>query len=344
VGARDHGRDDGSAGIATAILSVSSPDVYLGNDDAARDLARSVNEYAARTVQDHRGRLGTFASLPLPNIDATLEEIRYALEVLKVNGFVMLTNCRGIYLGDAKFDPIFDELNRRSAIIFNSPDVAIVLGAYSARLSAPYDRISVRHHSRGHQSCHQRNARTMSKPHAGGTLPFLARRIEGMVSRLSLARERGPSGGFPHSIAAAFLRYGGVVGDNSTASLLTLNLFTYVAISPDRRQALADAGGTVAFYASISQYEKYFAAHDFGEAARRAASAAEQHDYAAMRNAIPDDMVETFAIVGTPEQVRTKLAALWEMADSVTLIPPTNFLTLDQIIAYQQAIATTVYQ
>jgi probable F420-dependent oxidoreductase len=123
-----------------------------------------------------------------------------------------------------------------------------------------------------------------------------------------------------------------------------LNLFTYVAISPDRRQALADARGTVAFYASISQYEKYFAAHDFGEAARRAASAAEQHDYSAMRNAIPDDMVETFAIVGTPEQVRTKLAALWEMADSVTLIAPTNFLTLDQIIAYQQAIATTVYQ
>jgi len=53
-----------------------------------------------------------------------------------------------------------------------------------------------------------------------------------------------------------------------------LNLFTYVAINPDRRQAIADARGTVAFYASIAQYEKYFTAHGFGEAAHSAASAA----------------------------------------------------------------------
>jgi hypothetical protein len=58
-------------------------------------------------------------------------------------------------------------------------------------------------------------------PQAGGTLPFLARRIEGMVSRLSLSRERGPSG-VSSLNCSGFLRYGGVVGDNSTASLLTL--------------------------------------------------------------------------------------------------------------------------
>src|SRR5437867_266111 len=51
-------------GIATAILSVSSPGVHFGNDEAARGLARSVNEFAARTVQDHRGRFGTFREPP----------------------------------------------------------------------------------------------------------------------------------------------------------------------------------------------------------------------------------------------------------------------------------------
>src|SRR5580704_11336839 len=91
-------------GIATAMLSVSSPGVHFGNDDAARGLARSVNEFAARNEQDHLGRFGTFASLPLPNVDAALAEIGYALEHLKVDGFVMLTNYRGIYLGDRKFD------------------------------------------------------------------------------------------------------------------------------------------------------------------------------------------------------------------------------------------------
>jgi hypothetical protein len=35
---------------------------------------------------------------------------------------------------------------------------------------------------------------------------------------------------------------------------------------------------------------------------------------------------------------------VWKLADSVTVIPPTNFLTPDQILRYQQAIATTLYQ
>ena len=94
--------------IATAILSLSSPGVHFGNNDSARALARSVNEFAAQIVLDHHGRFGTFASLPLPDIDATLEEINYALDVLKVNGFVMLTNYGGIYLGDRKFDLVFE--------------------------------------------------------------------------------------------------------------------------------------------------------------------------------------------------------------------------------------------
>ncbi len=72
--------------------------------------------------------------------------------------------------------------------------------------------------------------------------------------------------------------------------------------------------------------------------------ASQQHDYSAMRSAIPDDMVETFAIIGTPDEVRSKLATVCELADSVTVIAPTNFLTPDQILRYQQAIATTLYQ
>jgi alkanesulfonate monooxygenase SsuD/methylene tetrahydromethanopterin reductase-like flavin-dependent oxidoreductase (luciferase family) len=100
----------------------------------------------------------------------------------------------------------------------------------------------------------------------------------------------------------------------------------------------------VAFYASISQYEKYFAAHGFGEPARRAASAAQQHDYSAMLSAISDDMVETFAVVGTPDEVQSKLIEVWKLADSVTVIALTNFLTPDQVLRYQQAIATTLYQ
>jgi predicted TIM-barrel fold metal-dependent hydrolase len=179
-------------GIATAVLSVSSPGVHFGNDDAARRLARSLNEFGARTVQDHSGRFGTFASLPLPNIDATLEEIRYALDVLKVDGFVILTNFGGIYLGDLKFDPIFDELNRRNAIVFIHPTSPacwehIALGFPRPMIEFPFDTTRAVTNlvvSGTLERCP--NVRIIV-PHAGGTLPFLARRIDGMVSRLSLA-------------------------------------------------------------------------------------------------------------------------------------------------------------
>ena len=62
--------------IATGMLSVSSPGVHFGNDAKARLLARSVNEFAARTIGEHRGRFGGFASLPLPDVDGALREIR----------------------------------------------------------------------------------------------------------------------------------------------------------------------------------------------------------------------------------------------------------------------------
>jgi probable F420-dependent oxidoreductase len=130
---------------------------------------------------------------------------------------------------------------------------------------------------------------------------------------------------------------------NKSRQDFDLSIWGYAAINKDRRQAIEDARGTVAFYSSISQYEKYFAAQGFGAAARQAAAAAQRQDYKAMVSAIPDEMVETFAIVGTPNEVRGKVKKLWELANSLTIVAPTNFLSSDRIIAYQQAIAETLY-
>ncbi|MER5669452.1 hypothetical protein [Streptomyces mirabilis] len=40
-------------GIATGVMSVTSPGVHLDSDAAARDLAHAVNEYCAEVVKDH---------------------------------------------------------------------------------------------------------------------------------------------------------------------------------------------------------------------------------------------------------------------------------------------------
>jgi len=122
-----------------------------------------------------------------------------------------------------------------------------------------------------------------------------------------------------------------------------INLWIYTAINKDRQKAIDDARGTVAFYSQIAQYEKYFAAHGFGENARGVRAAAAGKDFAAMRKAVPDEMVTTFALAGTPDDVREQIEAYWKVADSITLTPPNAMLDGATQRAYQQAIAETFY-
>jgi predicted TIM-barrel fold metal-dependent hydrolase len=108
-------------GIATSLLSVSSPGVNLGDDAAAIDLAREVNEAGRRAVVDHPGRFGLLGSLPVPDVDAAIAEIARCCDHLDVDGFVLLTNIGGTYVSDASFEPVFRELDRRGARVLLHP-------------------------------------------------------------------------------------------------------------------------------------------------------------------------------------------------------------------------------
>ncbi len=90
--------------IATAILSVSRrpashPDPSKRDDTSGRTMAREVNEFAARVVQDHPSRFGFFATLTLPDVDGALAECEYALDALGASGVILLANTHGQYLG-----------------------------------------------------------------------------------------------------------------------------------------------------------------------------------------------------------------------------------------------------
>ena len=108
-------------GVQTAILSVTTPGVDFGNVDETKTLARQFNEYGGKMVSDFKGRFGLFAVLPLPNIDNTLNEIEYVFDTLKVDGVGLLTSYGTRWLGDPLFQPVFDELNRRNAVVYTHP-------------------------------------------------------------------------------------------------------------------------------------------------------------------------------------------------------------------------------
>ena len=112
-------------GIETAMLSITSPGVTFGVDPV--EWARRVNETGAQTVRAHPRRFGLFATLPLPDVDAALAELRYALDTLKADGVVLLTNFQEVYLGDPRFDAVFAELHRRKTVDVPAPDVARML-------------------------------------------------------------------------------------------------------------------------------------------------------------------------------------------------------------------------
>jgi alkanesulfonate monooxygenase SsuD/methylene tetrahydromethanopterin reductase-like flavin-dependent oxidoreductase (luciferase family) len=123
------------------------------------------------------------------------------------------------------------------------------------------------------------------------------------------------------------------------------NAWYYVAVNPDRAEALQDARATVAFYAQFEQYEPLFAAHGFAKEARACHEAALRKDYATAGSAaVTDEMAETFVILGTPDECRAKVAELWDIADSFCLIPPVYSLPPDKAMFYFTTIADTFYE
>jgi 6-methylsalicylate decarboxylase len=190
-------------GIAGAILSMvlwTAMFAAPGDSAAIRRVARCSNEAAAEAIRSHPGRFGGFARLPLPDVDAALAEIDYSLETLRLDGVVLLTNHDGVYPGDGRLDPIFDELNRRQAVVFLHPTLAACvehtsLGYAPSLLEFVFDTTRAVTHLALSGTLERCPDLQLIVPHAGGTIPFLVDRISLLADRFVPGTQmRAPAG------------------------------------------------------------------------------------------------------------------------------------------------------
>jgi predicted TIM-barrel fold metal-dependent hydrolase len=175
-------------GIATAVCSIVQPGIWLGGGaEASRTLARECNEYGARLAADHPGRFGLFAAVPLPDPDGSLREIEYGLDVLKADGIGLFTSYGKEYLGDPAFVPVYEELNRRRALVYVHPTqpvccTGLVPGVTVSTIEYATDT------SRTIASLVFSGIATRFPDihwifsHGGGTMPFLLGRFERLAS------------------------------------------------------------------------------------------------------------------------------------------------------------------
>lgn len=122
-----------------------------------------------------------------------------------------------------------------------------------------------------------------------------------------------------------------------------LNVAFFVAINQDPREAVEDARTTVAFYAGAREYAPYFEAHGFGDEVRKLHGSAGIGDPAAVARLVPEDMVRTFAICGTVDEVRRQVERAWTVADSIWLAPPGWGLSPEKSAFYAGEIARVFY-
>ncbi len=187
----------GAAGVARSLLSLTTPGVVQTGDQGRR-LVRESNEFAARTCTAHAASFGFFVCIQPLDTEAALREIEYGLDVLKAPGIGLFTSYGNQWLGDAQFDPVFAELERRKAIVYVHPagpaccsrlipgvaDTLVEYGTDTTRAIASFVY-------RG--AAHKFPNVRMIWSHGGGSMPFLIERFD-FADRSPAAKAQVPEG------------------------------------------------------------------------------------------------------------------------------------------------------
>ncbi len=108
-------------GIDVEVISLSTPNIFFADESRQPEVARVLNDAYAELIAKHPTRFKGFASIPMDAPDAALDELHRAIDQLKMNGVILLSNIRGRALTSPIYRPFFEEANRMNLCIFLHP-------------------------------------------------------------------------------------------------------------------------------------------------------------------------------------------------------------------------------
>src|SRR5438477_7946711 len=108
-------------GIDVEVVSLSTPNVFFADAQHQPEIARIVNDAYAELIAQHPNRFKGFASIPMDDPGAALKELHRAIDELKMNGVILLSNIAGKPLTSPQYRSFFEEANRMKLCILLHP-------------------------------------------------------------------------------------------------------------------------------------------------------------------------------------------------------------------------------
>jgi 6-methylsalicylate decarboxylase len=194
---RIHQMDE--AQVDMQVLSPSNLMPYLEKETDACEAARILNDSYAELTHRLSHRLKAYVSLPLPHLDASLREMERGLDELGMAGITFGCSILNRSVTDKQFEPLYEEMNRRGAVLFFHPMVNGIcsplitdFGLEGAAGTTIEDTVVVLHMV-VRQIPHRYPNVKIIVPHLGGLIPMLLNRMDNQIASMQRDLPEKPS-------------------------------------------------------------------------------------------------------------------------------------------------------
>jgi aminocarboxymuconate-semialdehyde decarboxylase len=185
------------AGVDIAIVTLTSPNVYWGSAQVSLQAAQVVNDDMAAQQERYPERIRFMCSLPWQHVRPALAELKRACDELGAVGVMVLANIDGASLTDKRFSSIWREIDRRGLAVLVHPTAPpgtqeLDVASYNLIASVGFmfdTSLAVSRMIFDGFFDRYPNLKLIAA-HGGGTLPYIAGRLDICFDRMPACRER----------------------------------------------------------------------------------------------------------------------------------------------------------